>query len=64
MALFGAGSIVGMATLSGLWGWPLARLARRPRVGAAVAALVGLLSTGLGIAWGWPLAGRLFGAAG
>ena len=31
MALFSVGSIVGMCVLSGLAGWPLARIARHPR---------------------------------
>src|SRR6185369_12148147 len=31
IALFGCGSVLGMAVLSGLAGWPLARLGARPR---------------------------------
>jgi ABC-type nickel/cobalt efflux system permease component RcnA len=59
IALFGAGSIVGMATLSGIAGWPLARIGRRPVAARIVAAMTGAVSTGLGVLWGWPLVGRL-----
>ena len=59
MGLFGLGSVVGMAVLSGAVGWPLARLGRRPAVALAVWGAAGALSTGLGVAWGWPLVGRV-----
>ena len=59
VALFGAGSVLGMGLLSGLAGWPLARLGRRPAAARVLAGATGLLSIGLGIAWGWPLIGRL-----
>jgi ABC-type nickel/cobalt efflux system permease component RcnA len=61
VALFGAGSIAGMAVLSGLAGWPLARVGRRPRLLAALTVSTGLLSVGLGISWGWPLVFRVIG---
>ena len=46
MLLFGLGSTVGMATIAGLAGWPLAKLAQRPwamaglRVATGVAAII------------------------
>ena len=61
MVLFGLGSVAGMAVLSGMVGWPLARLGRRPAVGALVSGAAGALSTALGVAWGWPLLARGFG---
>src|SRR5581483_1977485 len=48
MALFGLGSTVGMAALSGLLGWPVGRLARRRGVARATALAVGCLSLLLG----------------
>jgi high-affinity nickel-transport protein len=60
MALFGLGSTVGMATLSGLLGWPLARLGAHQHVARGVSIVVGCLSTGLGVVWGYPLVLRLF----
>jgi hypothetical protein len=55
MALFGLGSAVGMAVLSGLLGWPLARLGAHHAVARGVTLLVGCLSTALGIFWGYRL---------
>jgi hypothetical protein len=55
MALFGLGSAVGMAALSGLLGWPLARLGAHHAVARGVTLLVGCLSTALGIFWGYRL---------
>ena len=60
MVLFGAGSTVGMAALSGLLGWPLARLGSHGGVIRAVSFAVGCLSTTLGLAWGYPILTRLF----
>jgi ABC-type nickel/cobalt efflux system permease component RcnA len=60
MALFGLGSTVGMASLSGVLGWPLGRLAKHPAIGRGITAAVGCISTGLGVWWGYPLIGRLF----
>jgi high-affinity nickel-transport protein len=59
LGLFGLGSVMGMALLSGLAGWPLARAARSPRAGAAVAATAGAFSAGMGVLVGWPLVQRL-----
>jgi hypothetical protein len=60
MGLFSAGSIVGMCVLSGLAGWPLARIARHPRAARMLLGTVGAASAVLGLIWGWPVAGRLF----
>jgi high-affinity nickel permease len=60
IALFGAGSIIGMALLTGLAGVPLMRVARAPRLAAAVLALSGLLSIGIGLLWGLSSAQQLF----
>ncbi len=60
MALFGLGSTLGMAALSGLLGWPLARLGSNVSVVRAISLAVGCLSVALGVMWGYPLVGRLF----
>jgi len=60
MALFGLGSTLGMAALSGLLGWPLARFGTHQAVTRGVSLVVGCLSTALGLFWGYPLLGRLF----
>ncbi len=59
MALFGFGSTLGMALLSGLLGWPLAKIGANGRVARALSVTVGCLSIGLGIFWGYPLTSRL-----
>jgi len=59
VALFGLGSIAGMAALSGLAGWPLARLGRRPAAARFLSGATGAFSIVLAIAWGWPLVDRL-----
>jgi hypothetical protein len=60
MALFGLGSTVGMAALSGTLGYPLGRLARHPALARAMSLTVGCVTTALGLWWGYPLVGRLF----
>jgi len=60
MGLFGVGSTIGMAALSGLLGWPLARFGARENVARGIAAVVGCMSTALGLVWGYPLVLRLF----
>ena len=55
LALFGLGSIVGMSALSGVLGWPLARLGSHHAAVRIVTLLVGCLSTGLGVFWGYRL---------
>jgi high-affinity nickel-transport protein len=53
IALFGAGSIVGMSLLTGLAGVPLMKLARSPRLAAALLLVTGLVSASIGAWWGW-----------
>ena len=60
LALFGAGSIVGMAVLSGLLGWPLARLWHHRWLGRSLSLLVGCVSTALGLSWVYPALAALF----
>ena len=62
IALFGLGSMLGMALLSGLVGWPLARIGHRPAVARLLGGATGLFSIALGLFWGWPLLGRLLHA--
>jgi high-affinity nickel-transport protein len=57
--LFGIGSTLGMAALSGLLGWPLARLGAHHRVARTISATVGCVSIVIGIMWGLPLVWRL-----
>jgi hypothetical protein len=59
MALFGVGSTLGMAVLSGLLGWPLARLGTHHAVTRGVPFLVGCVSLALGLFWGYSAAARL-----
>ena len=59
MALFGLGSTLGMAALSGLLGWPLARLGGQTRTLRTISMVVGSFSMALGVFWGLPLVGRL-----
>jgi hypothetical protein len=58
--VFGLGSTIGMAALSGLLGWPLARAGKNHSVARALSAAVGCVSTVLGLFWGYPLLGRIF----
>ena len=60
IALFGVGSTVGMAILSGLLGWPVARLGARPVIARAVSIAVGCFSIGLGLFWGYPFISQLW----
>jgi hypothetical protein len=60
LALFGLGSTLGMAALTGLIGWPLARLASRQMVARLVSVIVGCISTILGLVWGQAAFMRLF----
>jgi hypothetical protein len=52
MALFGLGSTLGMAALSGLLGWPLARVDSHRALARGVSLAVGCVSTALGIYYG------------
>lgn len=60
LTLFGVGSIVGMAVLSGLLGWPLARGGSHRVFARTVSLVVGGLSVALGMLWGLPLIEELF----
>jgi hypothetical protein len=60
LSLFGIGSTVGMAVLSGLLGWPLARMGGHRATVRTLSLAVGGVSTALGLFWGYPLIGRLF----
>ena len=55
LSLFGVGSTAGMAVLSGLLGWPLARLGGHPLFARSLSLVVGCVSTALGLVWGYPL---------
>lgn len=59
MALFGLGSTIGMAALSGLLGWPLARLGAHHVLARGVSFGVGAMSVVLGLLWGYPLVARI-----
>jgi hypothetical protein len=50
--LFGVGSTLSMAALSGLLGWPLARLGTHHRVARGISVAVGCVSIGIGVWWG------------
>jgi hypothetical protein len=60
LALFGIGSTLGMAALSGMLGWPIARIGTRGIVARSVSLTVGCISIVLGFYGGYPLIGRLF----
>src|SRR5690348_10709289 len=59
MAAFAFGSILGMAVISGLAGFPLQRLSRKPKAQAALLGTVGALSLAVGVFWGALAIGRL-----
>jgi hypothetical protein len=52
MAVFGLGSTLGMAVLSGVLGWPLARVGNHHALARALSLAVGVVSTGLGVFYG------------
>jgi nitrile hydratase accessory protein len=54
LTLFGVGSTVGMAALSGLLGWPIARSTGNRIFARSIAVAVGSVSTALGLYWGYP----------
>jgi nitrile hydratase accessory protein len=60
LALFGIGSTLGMAALSGMLGWPIARIGTHSVVARSVSLTVGCISIVLGLYWGYPLIHRLF----
>jgi nitrile hydratase accessory protein len=59
LALFGAGTTVGMTILSGLLGWPLARVGADRETVRALSLAVGGVSIALGVWWGQPLVMQL-----
>ena len=60
LLLFGVGSTLGMAALSGLMGWPIARVGTHGAVARSLSLTVGCISIMLGLYWGYPLIGRFF----
>jgi nitrile hydratase accessory protein len=54
LMLFGVGSTVGMAALSGLMGWPIARLGSHHVCVRMLSLAAGCVSTALGLIWGYP----------
>jgi nitrile hydratase accessory protein len=60
LTLFGVGSTVGMAALSGLLGWPIARMGAQRVFVRTVSLAVGCVSTALGLFWGYPLIAGVF----
>jgi ABC-type nickel/cobalt efflux system permease component RcnA len=58
-ALFGFGSMLGMATLSGLAGLPLSRIRQAGLAMRVVGALTGVFSISLGLFWAAPLVRQL-----
>ena len=60
LMLFGVGSTVGMVVLSGLMGWPIARLGAHHVCVRTLSLVVGCVSTALGLFWGYPLIEGLF----
>ena len=59
LLLFGVGSTIGMAALSGLMGWPIARVGTHGAVARSISMAVGCISIVLGLYWGFPLLVRL-----
>lgn len=59
---FGAGSLLGMAALTGLAGAPLRVITQREKAHAWLFAFAGALSLGIGVSYGLPIARRLLGA--
>jgi high-affinity nickel-transport protein len=62
MTLFGFGSTLGMALLSGTLGWPLAKIGENRAMARTLSVAVGCFSIGLGVFWGYPLVTRLWSA--
>lgn len=55
ISIYAVGAAVGMATLAGVLGWPLARLARSPRAMPALVGLSAAASLVVGVAWAAPI---------
>lgn len=54
VALFGFGSVLSMAALSGVAGWQVAKLAARPAWRGRLQMAAGALSIAVGVLWAWP----------
>ncbi len=61
IAIYAVGAAVGMATLAGVLGWPLARLARAPRFVPVLVGVSAIASLVVGIAWATPILVRFAG---
>jgi hypothetical protein len=59
IAIYAVGAAAGMATLAGVLGWPLARLARTPRLVPVLVGLSAAASLIVGVAWAAPILLRL-----
>lgn len=59
MTVFGLGSTIGMAALSGVIGWPLARAGRHRGFARMISFAVGGVSIAIGLGWGYPLLARI-----
>jgi nitrile hydratase accessory protein len=59
LMLFGVGSTVGMAALSGLMGWPIARLGSHHVCVRILSLAAGCVSIALGLFWGYPFVDSL-----
>jgi high-affinity nickel-transport protein len=64
IAVFGLGSVVGMALLTGLAGVSLRGMARSPRLGSAFLGVAGLISSGVGVWWGFETGVKLLALPG
>jgi nitrile hydratase accessory protein len=60
LTVFGLGTTVGMAALTGLLGWPIARASTHGVFPRTLSLAVGSVSTALGLFWGYPLLEALF----
>jgi hypothetical protein len=61
LALFGLGSTISMAAMSGLLGWPLARFGMHHGVARAVSFVVGCVSIAIGAGWALTAFDRVIG---
>jgi hypothetical protein len=59
IAIYAVGAAFGMATLAGVLGWPLARLARTPRLVPILVGLSAAASLIVGVVWAAPILMRL-----
>jgi high-affinity nickel permease len=59
ITIYAVGAAVGMATLAGVLGWPLARVARSPRAMPLLVGVSAAASLVVGVAWATPILLRL-----